>query len=164
MLNPDSLRSRCIDLVDNTRGQSKAWFVDEYQTRFAHEGATNDKHLLLSTRHLSTGLVQPFLQAGKILEHPFKVSFDGGSILAPERPDAQIFLHGQAGEHVPTLGHERKTGCGNRLWCVAGQIPTFENNAPRSNRVSTRDGAEGGGFSGAIPTYDGDESPRRNFK
>src|SRR3990172_6947595 len=91
------------NLVDQGGGQPQRGLVQHEQARTGHERAGDGQLLLLAAREGGPRLLQALLEYREEVVDLIEVAPVLGSFAAGESTQAQVFLHGQAGENVAAL-------------------------------------------------------------
>jgi hypothetical protein len=97
------VRKQICDEVDHHRRNTVRRFVHEQDIGFRAQGASDGKHLLLTSGHGPAPLIETLSQDRKVREN-FLV--DACSPIAPcAGAELKIFLHGQARKYSSPLGN-----------------------------------------------------------
>src|SRR5690606_32063574 len=141
------------DLRDDERRQAERRFVQQEQARAQHQGAADREHLLLAARERARLLVPTFAQAGKAFVHPLDVLGHGPLVASHIGAEPQVFLHAEAREGAPAVGHMADAQAHHVLGRHADEFLALElDGAAGAAHLAER--AQRGGLAGAVRPED----------
>src|SRR2546421_2268257 len=141
-------------LFDDFWRQPFRRLVEQHQRRVTHQGARNRQHLLLAAAHAAARAVAHLAEIGKQRKQLFAgpVRRVGTLGLAA---DFEIFLDRQIRKDAPLFRDIAEPAAHDRVRWLARDIPALEDDAAGTVFDETDDGAERGGFAGAVTTKQG---------
>ena len=141
---PDDLE----DIAHDQRRQPQRRLIHHDELGAAHQRAGHRQHLLLAAGK-GTGLLPvTLLQAREELVAPLDVVVQ--LIPAQVRADLHIFQHRHIREYPAALRHQRDAALDDLIAGFAQQLLAVVGNGALLCLHLARDGAQGGGFSGAV--------------
>src|SRR5207248_4893396 len=104
------LRERLEDALDDGRREAERRLVEQQHLRLRNQGARDRELLLLSAGERSGAAPPELPQDREELVDPLQVAVEAAAAAARGESEPQVLVHGQPGEDVTSLGHERDAG------------------------------------------------------
>ena len=145
------------DVLDHQGGQPQGGLVQHHQLGAGHEGPAHGQHLLLAAGQGAGQLPAALLQAGEELIDPLDILFNLSPVLAEIGAYFQIFQHRHIGKDPPALGTHGDAGTDDPIDGFAQQLLAIPLNGARLGLDQAGDGAQSGGFAGAVGPDEGDD-------
>src|SRR3546814_5992024 len=98
------------DLLDDERGQSERWLVEEQDLRLGHQRPPDGHHLLLAAREVAGGVAAAALQHREEVHHAVVGLVDPLLVPPGEGAGAEVLVDGELGEDPPALHHLGQAG------------------------------------------------------
>ena len=151
------------DLGDDLGGKSEGGLVEQQQPRRGHQRPPDGEHLLLAPGQQAGALVTAVVQDREQLVNPCPGPRLGDAILAAESADAEVLVHRQPGEHLPTLGdlHHARADDGRRRTAVqplAAELDRARVDPAAHATQAAGHRPEQGRLAGAVATEHGDDA------
>ncbi len=137
------------DPLHHQRRQAHRRLVEHEQLGPAHHRPTHGQHLLLATGEGAGRLGAALLEDREEREGRVEVGVDA-LVLAGERTQAQVLLHGEPREDPPTLGGVRQTELDDVVGGDRGEVLALEGDRAGHRAQQARDGAQGGRLAGTV--------------
>src|SRR6218665_3880531 len=117
--------------IDDDRGQSLEWLVEQDDLRISHQRTTNRQHLLLATSDLMAEVTLSLLQSREQFVHARKCPRTGRST------DLQVFFDRQGTENLALLRHETEAKPCSPMGGQLSDVPTGKSNRALMHRVQS---------------------------
>ena len=90
------------------RGETHGGFVEDEDLCFAHQGASDGKHLLFTATERAGQLRGALAQAGENIHDHVEVARAGSLVALDPRAELQVFHHGESAEDAASFRHMGK--------------------------------------------------------
>ena len=155
---PDDLE----DIPHDEGGQSQGGLIHHHQLGTAHQGAGHGQHLLLAAGKGPGQLPVALLQAGEQLIAPLDIVIQ--LIMTQVGADLHILQHRHIGENPPALRHQGNAPLDDLIAGLAQQLLAIVGDGPGLGLNLAGDGAQRGGFAGAIGAHQRNDAAIRHLK
>src|SRR5215213_3338413 len=142
----DSLEDR----VDHERCKTERRLVEQQQSWIGHQRASHCQHLLLAARERAGFLCFALFQTRKHPECLLHAGSDGALVFVQVRTHLKVLAHGKVREDAATFWRHRDAACNELVCWFAADVFFFESDLARAWLEQAGDGAERGGFAGAV--------------
>ena len=139
------------DVAHDQRREPERGLVEAEQLWFGHHGAAEHEHLLFAARERAGVLAAALLQPREHVEDAVDHAADF-RVIAPvlEPAELEVFARGEERKDVAAFRHQRDAGKRALVRGEPRDVFAAEADRARARRQQSRDGAQGGRFSGAV--------------
>src|SRR5918993_4559642 len=144
------LLDRLEDTLDEDGGEAHGGFVEEQESRTAHDGAADREHLLFAAGHGAGLLLDAFLEAREEFEDAVHILLYARAIVPVISTHLKVFANRHAVEDLASL---RALGDTLRDHAVGGHsldLLAREEDSSLPRRQDSVDGAQGGRLAGSV--------------
>ena len=138
------------DRTDQPGRDAERGLVEHEEFRVAHQRAADGEHLLFAAGERAGGLLQALLHARKNAEDVVAILGDEGLVREQVGAHRKVFVDGEIGKHHAALGHMAKAAGDDLVGREGRNIRPEKVHGAGFRAEEAGDGAQRGGFAGAV--------------